>query len=147
MDYYINTKLHSGFDQTVQLVTNALKAEGFRVMTKINIRKTLKEKLGVDFRKYKILGAYNPDYAYKALLEEDKIGVILTCNVIVQETTDGTIEVAAGNPVASMLAIENPILIDIAIEIQNKLNTVIERLNKVILKIESTPESNFMAKA
>jgi uncharacterized protein (DUF302 family) len=135
MNYYINTKLHTSFEQTVQLVTKALKAEGFKVLTEINIRKKLKEKLGVDFRKYKILGAYSPDYAYKALLEEDKIGVMLTCNVIVQEACDGSIEVAANNPVASMLAIENPKLIDIAIEIQNKLNSVIATLNKVILKI------------
>ena len=135
MNYYINTKLPTSFEQTVHLVTKALKAEGFKVLSEINIRKKLKEKLGIDFRKYKILGAYSPDYAYKALLEEDKIGVMLTCNVIVQETTDGTIEVAAGNPVASMLAIENPKLIDIAIEIQNKLKTVIDKLNEVILKI------------
>ncbi len=135
MNYYINTKIHAGFEQTVQLVTKTLKAEGFKVLSEINISKNLKETFGVDFRKYKILGAYSPDWAYKALQEEDKIGVMLTCNVIVQETNDGSIEVAAGNPVASMLAIENPKLIDIAIEIQNKLNSVIDKLNQVIHKI------------
>jgi uncharacterized protein (DUF302 family) len=128
LNYYINTRLHKSFEKTVQLVTEALKVEGFGVLTEISIHDTLKEKLGVDFRKYKILSAYSPDYAYKALLEEDKIGVILTCNVIVQETTDGAIEVAAANPVASMLAIENPKLIDLAIEIHQKLKTVIDKL-------------------
>ena len=95
----------------------------------------MKERFGVDFRKYKILSAYNADYAYKALLEEDKIGVMMTYNVIVQETIDGSIEVASCNPVASMLAVENPILMDIAIEIHNKFKTIMEKLNSVILKI------------
>lgn len=130
MNYYIKTKkIHTSFEQAVQLVTEALYSEGFVVLTEINMHDKLKENLGVNFRRYKIMSAYNPDYAYKALLEEDKIGVMLPCNVIIQEDTDGTIEIAAGNPVASMLAVENPQLIDIAIEIANKLETIIDTLN------------------
>ena len=121
--------MHTSFEQAVQLVTEGLYAEGFVVLTEINMHDKLKENLGVNFRRYKILSAYNPDYAYKALLEEDKIGVMLPCNVIIQEDTDGTIEIAAGNPVASMLAVENPQLIDIAIGIEKKLETIIENLN------------------
>jgi uncharacterized protein (DUF302 family) len=133
MNYYIKTKkIHTSFEQAVQLVTEALYAEGFVVLTAINMHDKLKENLGVNFRRYKILSAYNPDYAYKALLEEDKIGVMLPCNVIIQEDTDGTIEIAAGNPVASMLAVENPQLIDIAIGIEKKLETIIDNLNSYL---------------
>ena len=95
MNYYINTKLHTTFEKTVQLVTQALKTEGFGILTEINIHEKLKEKLGVDFRKYKILGACNPAYAYKALQKEDKIGTMLPCNVIIQELANNEIEVAA----------------------------------------------------
>jgi uncharacterized protein (DUF302 family) len=129
MKYYINKKIHSSFEQTVLLVTEALKVEGFGVLTEINIHEKLKEKLGVDFRKYKILGACNPAYAYKALQEEDKIGTMLPCNVIIQELANNEVEVAAVDPVASMLAIENPNLKNIAGEIQKKLKTVIDKLN------------------
>jgi uncharacterized protein (DUF302 family) len=98
------------------------------VLSDIDIHEKLKEKLDVDFRKYKILGACNPAYAYKALQTEDKIGVMLPCNVIIQEKSDGTIEVAAVDPVASMSAIENPELKNIALEIQKKLKNVIDKL-------------------
>jgi len=106
-----------------------LKKEGFGVLSEINIQEKLKEKLNLDFRKYKILGACNPGYAYKALQLEDKIGVMLPCNVIIQETKNGTIEVAAVNPIVSMSGIENPKLMQIADEIQKKLKTVIDKLN------------------
>jgi len=129
MSYYINTKLHTSFEQTVQLVIEALKAEGFGVLTEINIHEKLNEKLGVDFRKYKILGACNPAYAYKALQKEDKIGTMLPCNVIIQELGTNEIEVAAIDPVASMTAVDNADLKDIAGEIQKKLKTVIDKLN------------------
>jgi uncharacterized protein (DUF302 family) len=98
------------------------------VLTVIDIKEKFREKLGVDFRKYKILGACNPAYAYKALQKEDKIGVMLPCNVIVQETAEGKTEVAAVDPVASMSAINNPELLNIAGEIQKKLKNVIEKL-------------------
>jgi uncharacterized protein (DUF302 family) len=129
MKYYISKKISKDFDQAVQLVTESLKKEGFGVLTEINIQEKLKEKLNVDFRKYKILGACNPGYAYKALQLEDKIGVMLPCNVIIQETKNGTIEVAAVNPIVSMSGIENPKLMQIADEIQKKLKTVIDKLN------------------
>ena len=95
------------FEEAVTKVTEEIRKEGFGVLSEIDIHEKLKEKLGVDFRKYKILGACNPAFAYQALQKEDKIGVILPCNVIIQEKSDGTIEVAAVDPVASMQAIEN----------------------------------------
>ncbi|PIY30578.1 MAG: hypothetical protein COZ08_12120, partial [Bacteroidetes bacterium CG_4_10_14_3_um_filter_42_6] len=128
MKYYISKKINAGFEQAVQLVTESLKTEGFGVLTEINIHDKLKEKLEIDFRKYRILGACNPAYAYKALLEEDKIGVMLPCNVIVQDLGNNEVEVAAIDPVASMTAIENPKVKAVATEIQQKLKKVIERL-------------------
>lgn len=129
MKYYHSKKMQNvSFDEAVEKVTEALKQEGFGVLTEIDVKATLKNKLDVDFRSYKILGACNPPYAYKALEAENKIGIMLPCNVIVQETTDGDMEVAAVDPVASMMAIENQKLIDIATEIQQKLKTVIEKL-------------------
>ena len=128
MKYYISKKISTDFDQAVQLVTESLKKEGFGVLTEINIQEKLKEKLNVDFRKYKILGACNPAYAYKALQMEDKVGTMLQCSVIVQELGNNEIEVAAIDPIASMMAIENPILKDIATEIQQKLKAAIDNL-------------------
>src|SRR5664280_2951341 len=125
MKYYISKKITADFDQAILLVTESLKKEGFGVLTEINIQEKLKEKLNVDFRKYKILGACNPSYAYKALQQEDKIGVMLPCNVIIQERTNGEIEVAAVDPAASMLSIDNDDLRMIATEIRLKLQNVI----------------------
>jgi len=130
MKYYYSKQLKNiSFDEAVEKVTEALKLEGFGVLTEIDVKATFKKKLDVDFRPYKILGACNPPYAHKALSVEDKIGIMLPCNVIIQETSDGAIEGAAVDPVASMVAIENPALMDIASEIQHKLKTVIENLN------------------
>jgi uncharacterized protein (DUF302 family) len=128
MKYYFEKIISVNFEQAIQLVTEELKKEGFGVLTVIDIKEKFREKLGVDFRKYKILGACNPAYAYKALQKEDKIGVMLPCNVIVQETAEGKTEVAAVDPVASMSAINNPELLNIAGEIQKKLKNVIEKL-------------------
>jgi len=128
MQYYISKKISSGFDQAIQLVTDALKKEGFGILTEINVREKMKEKLGVDFRKYMILGACNPQYAYKALLQEDKIGTMLPCSVIVQELGDNEIEVAAIDPVASMLAVENREVAIIAGEIREMLGRAIASL-------------------
>jgi uncharacterized protein (DUF302 family) len=125
----MNKTVSADFEQTVQKVIDALKTEGFGVLSEINIDEKLKEKLGVDFRKYKILGACNPAYAYKALQLEDKIGVMLPCNVIIQETKDGSVEVSAVNPMSSMSGVNNPKLMDIAGEIQSKLRAVIDKLN------------------
>jgi uncharacterized protein (DUF302 family) len=129
MEYYINKKIRSEFDDAVRLVVESLKNEGFGVLTEIDIHEKLKEKLNVDFRKYKILGACNPPYAYKALQIEDKIGTMLPCNVIVQELDHNEIEVAAVDPVASMQAIENKKLPGIADEIKNKLMRVIDNIS------------------
>ena len=128
MKYYFNKTIKLDFDQAVQLVTEELKKEGFGVLTEIDIQKTLKEKINVDFRKYKILGACNPPNAHKALLQEDKVGLMLPCNVIIQELENNLIEVAAIDPVASMMAIENQNLAGIAEEIKEKLERVIASL-------------------
>ncbi len=128
MSYYISKKVNTSFDQAVQLATESLKKERFGVLTEIDIQDNLKEKLNVNFRKYKILGACNPPYAYKALLQEDKVGVMLPCNVIVQELDNNEIEIAAVDPIASMMAIENSNLAGIAGEIKEKLERVIASL-------------------
>ena len=128
MSYYFNTIVAGNFGDVVQKTTEALKKEGFGVLTDIDVTATLKKKLGVDFKKYRILGACNPPFAFKALQAEDKIGTMLPCNVIVQEIADGEIEVAAIDPIASMQAIKNPDLRDIADQVQSKLKKVIDSL-------------------
>jgi len=128
MKYYFERTFNSDFNTVVQRTKESLTAQGFGVLTEIDIREKLKEKLDVDFRKYLILGACNPAYAHKALLQEDKIGTMLPCNVIIHETDNNQIEVAAIDPIASMMAIENPNLHNIATEIQTKLKTVINSI-------------------
>tara|TARA_R110002020_G_scaffold154714_2_gene334904 strand:+ start:50149 stop:50535 length:387 start_codon:yes stop_codon:yes gene_type:complete len=128
MDYYFNTTINSSFEAAIDKVTEELKKEDFGVLTEINVNETLKKKLDVDFKKYRILGACNPPYAYKALQAEDKVGTMLPCNVIVQEIEDNKIEVAAVNPMASMQAIKNSELESIAKEITEKLKKVIDSL-------------------
>ena len=129
MNYY-HSKLLTNvtFDEVIAKVTDVLKEEGFGILTEIDIKATLKKKLDVDFYNYKILGACNPPFAYKALLAENKIGTMLPCNVIVQEKVEGEVEVSAVDPVASMQAIENKELHNIAIEIRDRLQKVIEKL-------------------
>ena len=128
MSYYFSKTLNVPFDEAVERVTQELKKEGFGILTDIDVKATLKKKLDVDFKKYRILGACNPPFAYRALQAEDKIGTMLPCNVIVQEHTEGTVEVSAIDPVASMQAIRNPKLQDIAEQIQAKLKAVIGSL-------------------
>jgi uncharacterized protein (DUF302 family) len=128
MSYYFNKTINGTFEEVIDKVTKGLKEEGFGILTDIDISATLKKKLDVDFKKYRILGACNPPYAYKALQAEDKIGTMLPCNVIVQEVDNGIIEVAAVNPMASMLAVENEDLNEIANEITAMLENVIEKL-------------------
>ena len=128
MAYYFNKTLRTSFDEAVTKVAEELKKEGFGILTEIDVKETMKKKLGVDFRKYKILGACNPPFAHKALDLEDKIGTMLPCNVIVQETMGGQVEVAAIDPVASMQAVENPKLMKVAEEVRGKLNRVIDNL-------------------
>jgi uncharacterized protein (DUF302 family) len=128
MGYYMNKQIKSSFDDAIVKVTEALKNEGFGVLTEIDVQATLKKKLDVDFRKYKILGACNPPFAYKALQAEDKIGLLLPCNVIIQELSDNTVEVAAVDPVESMSRVNIDKLIDIAAEIKQKLKNMIDAL-------------------
>ena len=128
MSYYITTKTTKTYEEAIDKVTSELKKEGFGILTEIDVKETLKKKLDVDFRRYKILGACNPPYAYQALQAEDKIGLMLPCNVIVQENPDGEIEVSAIDPIASMQAVDNPILDEIATQIKTKLQTVISNI-------------------
>ncbi len=128
MSYYFSKIINESFDKAIVKVILFLKNEGFGVLTEIDVKETLKKKLDVDFQKYRILGACNPSFAYKALKAEDKIGIMLPCNVIVQEISEGEVEIAAVDPVASMKAVENPALLDIAKQVQEKLRKVIESL-------------------
>ncbi len=128
MKYYFNTTVKGTFEEVIDTVTERLKDEGFGILTEIDVTQTLKKKLDVNFKKYRILGACNPPFAHKALLAEDKIGIMLPCNVIIQEIEEGVIEVAAVNPMASMQAVENKKLGDIATEITAMLENVINKL-------------------
>ncbi len=130
MSYYFNTTLkEKNFDKAIETVTAALKEEGFGVLTEIDVKETLKKKIDVDFKKYRILGACNPEFAHKALKSEDKIGVVLPCNVIVEENDNGEIEVSAVDPISSMQAAKNDSLEEIATEVQQKLKKIINSLN------------------
>jgi len=128
MKYYFSKTVTLSFEDAIEKVISELKKEGFGVLTDIDVKQTLKKKLDVDFKKYRILGACNPPFAYKALQVEDKIGTMLPCNVIVQEIDEGHVEVAAIDPVASMQAIANPALKDVAEKVQGKLKKVIENI-------------------
>jgi uncharacterized protein (DUF302 family) len=128
MKYYFSKTVTLSFDDAIEKVIAELKKEGFGVLTDIDVKQTLKKKLDIDFKKYRILGACNPPFAYKALQAEDKIGTMLPCNVIVQEIEGGRVEVAAIDPVASMQAVANPALKDVAEKVQAKLKKVIENI-------------------
>jgi len=128
MTYYIATSLDGSFEATIARVEAALKEEGFGVLTRIDVRETMKAKLDKDFRPYVILGACNPTLAYEALQLEDKVGTMLPCNVVVQQASEGKIEVAAVDPVASMQAIDNPQLKEAAKAVREKLSRVIASL-------------------
>jgi uncharacterized protein (DUF302 family) len=128
MKYYFSKTVTLSFDDAIEKVMAELKKEGFGILTDIDVRQTLKKKLDVDFKKYRILGACNPPFAYKALQVEDKIGTMLPCNVIVQEIDEGQVEVAAIDPVVSMQAVANPALKDVAEQVQGKLKKVIESI-------------------
>ena len=129
MNYYFSKVLPGAtFDQAIESVTSELKKEGFGVLTEIDVKETFKKKINVDFKKYKILGACNPQFAYQSLQKEDKIGVFLPCNVVVEENANGQVEVSAVDPVASMMAVENNALTTVASEVQQKLKRVIGNL-------------------
>jgi uncharacterized protein (DUF302 family) len=128
MTYYFSKTIDAEFDEAVARAREALKAEGFGVITEIDVQKTLKTKIDVDFRRYLILGACNPAMAYEALQIEDKVGTMLPCNVVVQEREPGRVEIAAIDPVASMQAIENPGLTEKAEAVAAKLRSALERI-------------------
>lgn len=128
MNYTINKKVNKSFEQAVEDVSEELKKEGFGIITEIDLKDKFKEKLEVDFRNYKILGACNPALAYKAIQQESSIGVMLPCNVLVQEKENGEVEIAAINPLSSIGAIENTSLQSLAREVSEKLQAVIERM-------------------
>ena len=129
MKYYFNTTLKGrSFEEAIDLVTAELKKEGFGVLTEIDVKSTLKKKIDVDFKKYTILGACNPHFAHKALQSEDKIGVFLPCNVVVEEHGNGEVEVSAVDPIASMSSVGNEDLAGLASEVQQKLKNVIAGL-------------------
>ena len=127
MSYYFSKKLDLSLSQAIEKTIEALKQRGFGVLTQIDVTNTLKEKIGVEFKPYVILGACNPRMAFQALKVEDKIGTMLPCNVIVQEI-DGKSEVAAVDPVASMQAIDNAALAAIAAKVREDLKAVVESL-------------------
>lgn len=128
MSYYFAKILTAAFDEAVLCTTDALKREGFGIITEIDVKDTFKKKINVDFRSYRILGACNPTLAHEALEIEDKVGTMLPCNVVVQDIGNGRTEVAAIDPVASMQAIDNPRLKQAAERVQAKLKKVIESL-------------------
>ena len=129
MSYYYSRNLGEvDFDQTIDRLAGTLKNEGFGILTQIDIKDTLKKKIDVDFKRYQILGACNPQFAYKALTAEDKIGVFLPCNVLVEENEDATIEVTAVDPVASMQSVGNENLEEIAGEVRDKLKRALDAL-------------------
>jgi uncharacterized protein (DUF302 family) len=128
MKYYTNKTVEGNFDEVIEKVTEALKEEGFGVLSDIDVKETLRNKLDVDFRKYRILGACNPPNAHKALTTEPNIGLMLPCNVVVQETENGKVDVSAIDPNASMAAVENPELEEVASFIKNKLEKVVNSL-------------------
>ncbi len=128
MSYYFSKILDVTFDEALIKVTDVLKKEGFGILTEIDVKRTLKEKLNVDFKRYQILGACNPPLAYKVLQAEDKIGLMLPCNVVVQEVSDEQTEVAAIDPVAAMKAVDNPKVAEVAEQVRLKLRDVINNL-------------------
>ncbi len=128
MTYYFSKMLQSDFASSVQRTIEALKQEGFGIITDIDLKETFKKKINVEFRNYRILGACNPKLAHEALQIEDKVGTMLPCNVVVQEVADGRIEVAAIDPVASMQAIDNGRLKEAAAQVRSKLQSALERI-------------------
>ncbi|MCU7495952.1 MAG: DUF302 domain-containing protein [Ignavibacteria bacterium] len=128
MDYYNTKVVYLSFDEAISKVTEELKKEGFGILTEIDVKETLKKKLDVNFRKYKILGACNPPFAYKALQAEGKIGTMLPCNVIVQETEEGKTEISSINPRVSMQTVKNKELEKVASEVADKLQKVLENV-------------------
>lgn len=132
MAYYLSTIVPLAFDEALVRAEEALKEEGFGIISRIDIQEALKTKIDVDFHPYTILGACNPKLAYEALKLEDKVGTMLPCNVVVQQRGPGETEIAAIDPVASMQAIENPKLTQVAQEVRTRLDRVIHALQEAV---------------
>ncbi|MDA1190182.1 MAG: DUF302 domain-containing protein [Candidatus Poribacteria bacterium] len=129
MGYYISKMVDLSFDAAIEKVTAALKAQGFGVLTEIDVQKAMKDKLNIEFRRYRILGACNPPLAHKALEAEEHIGALLPCNVVVQETKDGNVEVFAADPIAQLSPVgENATLEAIGADVQKRMKMVVESL-------------------
>jgi uncharacterized protein (DUF302 family) len=128
MKYYFNKTIKGSYNEVLIKVTEALKTEGFGIVSEIRMNEKFKEKLNIDFRRYTILGACNPSFAYKAVQEEDKIGIMLPCNVVIQEIQPETYEIAIGDPIASMMSIDNEKLGSLASDVQAKLLNVYKKL-------------------
>ncbi len=128
MGYYFSKTVDENFEAVIEKLIDELKTEGFGVLTEIDLRETLKKKLNVDLKPYRILGACNPQFAYEALKAENKIGTMLPCNVIVQELESGKVEVSAVDPVASMMAVNNDSLAEVAARVRQKLKRIIDNM-------------------
>lgn len=128
MPYYMTKAVNGSFDDVIVRTVEALKQEGFGVLTEIDVKATMKKKLDVDFRNYRILGACNPPIAHQALMMEDRIGVMLPCNVIVQEYANGKVEVSTIDPAVAMLGTGNPKLAPFAEQVRDKLARVLENV-------------------
>jgi uncharacterized protein (DUF302 family) len=128
MAYYFSKTVQTSFDDAVEKVTAALSEEGFGVISAIDIHEKIKAKVGVDFKRYRILGACNPAFSYKALMAEDKIGVMLPCNVLVIEQGENEMEIAAVNPTDSMMAIQNDVVTEVAARVGEHLKKALDRL-------------------
>lgn len=128
MGYYFSKTVDENFEAVIEKLIDELKTEGFGVLTEIDLRETLKKKLNVDLKPYRILGACNPQFAYEALKAENKIGTMLPCNVIVQELESGKVEVSAVDPVASMMAVNNDSLAEVAAQVRQKLKRIIDNM-------------------
>ncbi len=128
MQYYFEKTTNYDFDQSVEKISEELKKEGFGILAEIDMQKTLKEKINVDFKKYKILEACNPPFAYKSLLAEDNIGIMLPCNIVVKEKGENIVTVSVVNPVSAMQGVNNPEMNKIASEIQAKLKTALSNV-------------------
>lgn len=128
MAYYFSKTIQTTFDDAVEKITTALSAEGFGVISEVDLHEKIKMKLGVDFKRYRILGACNPGYSYRALQAEDKIGIMLPCNVLVIEQGDNNVEIAAVNPADAMLAVDNDVVKEVAAEVGEKLKKALDQV-------------------
>ncbi len=128
MSYYFLKIINLSFEEAIEKVSKALQEQGFGIVSEIFVSEVLKNKIGAEIPPYKILGACNPNFAFKAISIEDKIGLMLPCNIVVKKISDSQTEVSAIDPIASMMAIQNPALKDLALEVQNHIKKVIENL-------------------